>query len=117
MTTFFHNTFLYQLFEFLLEGTLVRMRNCASTRTERRNRQINFKMIFLICESLQLVVEKNIKIGKELKEILMLLWCEMGAQICNYLHVSSFIQTIQCFCSEVIVKESPALSFSLLQSR
>ena len=103
-TTLFHNAFLHQLFEFHLESALVRMRNCESTRTVRCNRWISFKMDFLVCEGLEHVIEKYIKLGKELKEIFLLLWHEMSAQICDCPNITSFLQTIQYFHSKVIIK-------------
>ena len=39
----------------------------------RRNRWIDFKIYFLISKHLELVVEKNIKLRKELEKILLLL--------------------------------------------
>ena len=80
------------------------MQNSASMRMVRHNRWVNFKMDFLVCECFQLVVEENIKLGKKLKEILALLRCKVSAQICDCLCVTSLMQTIQCFCSKVIVK-------------
>ena len=50
----------------------VRMWNCVNTRMVRRNRQINFKMDFLICKSLELVIDPCIKLGKKVEEILLL---------------------------------------------
>ena len=46
-------------------------------------------MHFLIGKRLELVIEKNIKLGKELEKILSLLRCKMRTQIHNRTNVSS----------------------------
>ena len=60
--------------------------------------------VFLTSKCLELVVEKDIELGKEPEEVLSLIWCEMSAQICHCSNVTNFTQTVQCFCCKDIVK-------------
>ena len=86
------------------KSALVRMRNFASTKTVRRNTWINFKVDFLVCKGFELVIEQHIKLGKEMKEIIRVFRCKVSTQIHDLACITSFMQTIQCFRSKVIIK-------------
>ena len=72
----------------------------------RCNRWINFKMYFIVSERLELVVEKNIELRKELEKILLLLRCKVSTRICDCSNISSLIQTIQYLHSKVIFERN-----------
>ena len=61
-------------------------------------------MHFLVGKCLEFVVEKNIKLGKELEKVLSLLRCKMRTRIHDCSNVSSLVRTIQYFRHEVIFK-------------
>ena len=65
------------------------------TRMSRRNGQVHFQMNLFLGKLAKCPIEKSFELGKQLDEIVMLLWCEVSTLSCNLFRCYLVVFTFQ----------------------